>query len=69
MDTHRLMSEPMEAYTHYLKRLLEQYVNETNSDYARQILVKFHDYLPKFWLVKPKASDLATLMESISDAA
>ena len=69
VDTHRLMSEPMEAYTHYLKNLLEEYVEETSSEYARQILVKFHDYLPRFWLVKPKASDLATLMESISDAA
>ncbi len=69
VDTHRLMSEPMEAYTHYLRRLLQEYVEETNSEYARQILVKFHDYLPKFWLIKPKASDLATLMESISDAA
>ncbi len=69
VDTHRLMSEPMEAYTHYLKRLLTQYVEETGSEHARQILVKFHDYLPKFWLVKPRATDLATLMESISDAA
>ncbi|MGH1426566.1 MAG: glutamate synthase large subunit [Arenicella sp.] len=69
VDTHRLMSEPMEAYTHYLKRLLTQYVEETGSEHARQILVKFHDYLPKFWLVKPRATDLAKLMESISDAA
>lgn len=69
VDTHRLMSEPMEAYNHYLRSLLEQYVAETGSEYAQKIVDKFPDYLPKFWLVKPKAADLATLMESISDAA
>ena len=69
VETHRLMSEPMEAYVHYLRNLLEQYVSETNSDHGRDILENFQDCLPKFWLVKPRATDLATLMESISDAA
>ena len=69
VDTHRLMPEPMEAYVHYLKRLLEDYVDETNSAYTRNIVENFPDMLPHFWLVKPKASDLETLIETLSDAA
>ncbi len=69
VDTHRLMPEPMEAYVHYLNTLLENYVEETGSEYAREILQDFPDLLPRFWLVKPKASDLGTLIESLSDAA
>ena len=69
VDTHRLMPEPMEAYSHYLKRLLEDYVEETNSQYARHIYENFPDMLPHFWLVKPKASDLETLIDTLLDAA
>lgn len=69
VDTNRLMPEPMEAYVHYLRNLIENYVDETGSAYAREILQDFQDLLPRFWLVKPKASDLGTLIESLSDAA
>ena len=69
VETHRLMPEHMEAYVHYLRNLIETYVAETGSEYAQHILDDFHDLLPKFWLVKPKANDLSTLIETLSDAA
>lgn len=69
VETYRLMPESMEAYVHYLRNLIENYVAETNSQYAQHILDDFDNQLPKFWMIKPKANDLNTLIESLSDAA
>jgi len=36
---------------------------------GREILDDFRSYLPKFWLVKPKAADLESLIDSLRRAA
>jgi len=69
IDTYRLMPEAMESYALYLQSLIEKHLVATNSARAKDLLENFADYLPKFWMIKPKASDLETLIDSLSAAA
>ncbi len=69
IDTSRLMPEAMESYAAYLQTMIEKHYQATGSVRAKQILDDFADYLPKFWMIKPKASDLETLIDSLSAAA
>ena len=69
IDTNRLMPEAMESYVFYLQSLIEKHYVATGSSRAKEILDDFTDYLPMFWMVKPKASDLDTLIDSLSAAA
>jgi len=59
----------MESYALYLQSLIEKHLVATNSARAKDLLENFADYLPKFWMIKPKASDLETLIDSLSAAA
>jgi glutamate synthase (NADPH/NADH) large chain len=59
----------MEAHLHHLRCLLEEHARETGSAWGREILDDFRSYLPKFWLVKPKAADLESLIDSLRRAA
>jgi len=69
IDTFRLMPEAMESYAQYLQTMIERHVAATGSVRGKQILDDFTDYLPSFWMIKPKASDLETLIDSLSAAA
>ena len=69
IDTYRLSPEAMESYASYLQSMIENHVAATNSARGRQILDEFVDFLAKFWMIKPKASDLETLIDSLSAAA
>ena len=69
IDIHRITPESMEAHLHHLRGLIESHVRETGSALGREILDDFRSYLPRFWLVKPKAADLETLMETLRQAA
>ena len=69
IDIHRVTPETMEAHLHHLRGLLEEHARETGSRWGREILDDFRSYLPKFWLVKPKAADLASLIDSLRRAA
>jgi glutamate synthase (NADPH) large chain len=69
IDIHRITPETMEAHLHHLRGLVEAHARETGSVWGREILDDFRSYLPKFWLVKPKAADLASLIESLRRAA
>ena len=46
----------------HLRSLLHQHLEETGSDKAQKILNDFGSYLSKFKLVKPKTSDVNTLL-------
>ncbi|HEX5791910.1 MAG TPA: glutamate synthase large subunit, partial [Rheinheimera sp.] len=46
----------------HLRSLLHQHVEETGSDKAQKILNDFNRYLSQFKLVKPKTSDVNTLL-------
>ena len=69
IDTYRLMPEAMESYALYVQTMIENHYMATKSVRAQEILRDFADYLPKFWMIKPKASDLDTLIESLKSAA
>lgn len=60
----RISKEEFEAYRHHLRSVIAEYVSETDSQWGKEVVDNFHDYLRKFWLVKPKAANLATLMNN-----
>jgi len=64
VEIQRINNEAMEAYRSHLQRVLVEYVQETASDWGRNLLDNLDDYLRKFWLVKPKAASLASLLSS-----
>ncbi|SVD83529.1 uncharacterized protein METZ01_LOCUS436383, partial [marine metagenome] len=69
IDIHRIKPESMEAHLHHLKELIRRHVELTESSWGFEILNDFRTFLPKFWVVKPKAAELGTLIESLSEAA
>ena len=62
VDITRVGNEAMEEHAHYLRMQLTQYVEATHSAWGREILADFEHFLQQFWLVKPKAAGLDTLL-------
>ena len=69
IEIHRINAESMEAHRTYLQELLTEYVAETQSDWGRTILHDFSRFVHRFWLVKPIAVRLETLIDSLRRAA
>ncbi len=69
IDITRITPESMEAHLHHLRGLIERHVELTGSDWGDAILDDYRTYLPKFWVVKPKAAELGSLIESLRRAA
>ncbi|WP_018718655.1 glutamate synthase large subunit [Arhodomonas aquaeolei] len=69
IDIHRIRSEAMEAHRHYLRDMIEEYVEETGSEWGREVLDNFRDYVGRFWLVKPKAADIHEVLDTLRQAA
>jgi glutamate synthase (NADPH/NADH) large chain len=69
IDIHRINIESMEAYRNYLHGVVHEFVQETGSARGQQILDNFDQMVRRFWLVKPIASDLATLLDTLREAA
>ena len=69
VDIHRLQSEATVAHLDHLRGLIGEFVTETSSPWGRKILDNFLDYAPRFWLIKPKAAAIETLLESLRSAA
>ena len=42
--------------------MIADHARETNSQWSKEILDNFSDYAPLFWLVKPKASNLQSIL-------
>ena len=53
----------------HLQHLIERHVAETGSAWGAEILRDFRTYVARFWLVKPKAASLESLIENLSRAA
>ncbi|MDA8591234.1 glutamate synthase large subunit [Luminiphilus sp.] len=62
VEIHRISGEAAEAHRHFLRDNIEEFVAETGSAWGQTILDNFEDYVGKFWLVKPKASDFDQLL-------
>ena len=69
VQVHRVTTEAMEAHRAYLRSIIEQFVEQTGSEWGQYILDHFDEMISKFWLVKPIAADLATLLDSLQRAA
>ena len=69
IDIHRISNEDLEAHLHHLRKLLRAHVEYTGSVWGEAILEDYRSFLPKFWLVKPKAAQLDTLINSLRRAA
>jgi len=69
IDIHRLHTEDMEAHMNYLRHMIQEHVRETGSVWGQQLLDDFGDMVERFWLIKPKASDLQTLLDTLRRAA
>jgi glutamate synthase (NADPH/NADH) large chain len=69
IDIHRVTPESMEAHLHHLRALLTTHVEYTDSAWGATILDDYRTFLPKFWIVKPKATELGSLIESLRRAA
>ncbi len=69
VDIHRIGTEAMDGHRNYLRGLIEEFVAETGSAWGQTLLDDFSAYLDRFWLVKPKAAELESLLETLRNAA
>ncbi len=69
VDLHRLTPENMEAYLRYLQETISDFVAETGSGWGREVSDNFVDLAHQFWLVKPRAADLNSLLDTLLKAA
>jgi glutamate synthase (NADPH/NADH) large chain len=69
IDIHRLTPENMENNLHHLEELVRQHVAETGSVWGAEILDDLRSYSGHFWLVKPKAASIDSLIQNLRRAA
>lgn len=69
IDIQRIVPESMEAHRNYLREIIEEFVAETGSKRGKYFLDNFADCVGKFWVVKPKAAKLESLLEDLRRAA
>ncbi len=65
----RIAPEHMEAHRNHLRELIEEFVQETESTRGQELLDNFEDAIAKFWLVKPKAASLESLIDDMQRRA
>ncbi|HTO18466.1 MAG TPA: glutamate synthase large subunit [Pseudomonas sp.] len=64
VEIQRITGEAMEGYRSHLQKVLAEYVAETGSPWGTELAENLDDYLRRFWLVKPKAASLKSLLAS-----
>jgi len=69
IDIHRLSLEGMDSQLQHLRAQIMRHVQETGSEWGQQILSDFRDFVGKFWVVKPRAASLETLIDALKRAA
>jgi len=65
VDCQRVAPESMEAHRNYLRELITEFVKETGSKRGQEIIDDFASWVRKFWLVKPKAAGLDSLLDDL----
>jgi glutamate synthase (NADPH/NADH) large chain len=63
IDIHLINGESMGMYRAFLLDKLARHVELTGSEVGRSMLQNFDDYINYFWLVKPKAAQLDSLLK------
>jgi glutamate synthase (NADPH/NADH) large chain len=69
IDIHRIQPETMQTQALHLQHLIERHVAETGSEWGAEILRDFRSYIGSFWVVKPKAASIESLIEDLTKAA
>ena len=69
IDIHRVSPEGMGTHVQHLRGLIEQHTEATGSAWGAQLLNDFRTYIGRFWVVKPKASAIDSLLENLRRAA
>jgi glutamate synthase (NADPH/NADH) large chain len=69
IDISRIHAESMQSHLQHLENLLDQHLAETGSTWAEEILNDLRTYIGKFWVVKPKAASIDSLIENLRRAA
>jgi glutamate synthase (NADPH) large chain len=69
IDIHRLSHDSMGANAQHLRELIRLHVAETGSVWGEEILNDFRSFIGQFWLVKPKAASIDSLIEDLRRAA
>ncbi|HYM28036.1 MAG TPA: glutamate synthase-related protein, partial [Steroidobacteraceae bacterium] len=69
IDISRIHPEAMQSHVQHLESLLERHIEHTGSAWAKEIMADLRTFLPKFWVVKPKAASIDSLIENLRRAA
>jgi len=69
IDIHRVSPEGMGSHVQHLRGLIEQHVEVTGSAWGTQLLNDLRSYIGKFWVVKPKAAAIDSLLVNLRRAA
>ena len=69
IEIHRVNVEDMDSHAKHLRDTIQEFVDETGSEWGQHILDNFSDMIGKFWLVKPKAAALSSLIADLSSVA
>jgi glutamate synthase (NADPH/NADH) large chain len=69
IDVLRITPEGMENHRQHVWNLIRTHVGHTGSARGRQLLEDFRDVVGRFWLVKPKAASLESLVDALRRAA
>ena len=65
VEIQRISSESLEAYRNHLRSNIKTFIDETGSAWGQHILDNWADFVGKFWLVKPKAANLSSLLDNL----
>jgi glutamate synthase (NADPH/NADH) large chain len=69
IDIHRVSPEGMGTHVQHLRGLIEEHVAQTGSVWGTQLLNDFRSFIGRFWMVKPKAAAIDSLLENLRRAA
>jgi glutamate synthase (NADPH) large chain len=69
IDIHRVSPEGMGIYVQHLRGLIVEHVEATGSVWGTQLLNDFRTYIGRFWMVKPKAAAIDSLLVDLRRAA
>ncbi|HLW23088.1 MAG TPA: glutamate synthase large subunit [Steroidobacteraceae bacterium] len=69
IDIHRVSPEGMGPHLQHLRGLIEQHVAYTRSVWGSTLVNDFRTFIGRFWVVKPKAAAINTLLSSLRRAA
>ena len=69
IDIHRIVPEAMEHHMQHLRGLIRRHVELTGSARGDAVLDDFRGWLGRFWLVKPKAASIDSLVDALKRAA